>query len=123
MIFTTHLMKGMKSEVHYSFVTIFKLKQNGISGNLLELLADFLKDTKQKIVFNGQVSNWADGNARVSHEYILGPLFSMIYVNDLATVLSSSTKLFADEKSLFSVTHDINASANELNNNLAKISN
>ena len=36
---------------------IFKLKQNGISGNLLERSADFLKDRKQRVVLNRQVSN------------------------------------------------------------------
>ena len=38
------------------------------------------------------------------------------------TYLSSKAKLFADDTSLFSVTHDITTSANELNNDLTKIS-
>ena len=38
---------------------IFKLKQNGISKNLLEILADFLKDRKETVILNGQVSSWA----------------------------------------------------------------
>ena len=32
---------------------LHKLKQNGISGNLLETLTDFLKDRKQRVVLNG----------------------------------------------------------------------
>ena len=39
------------------------------------------------------------------------------------TGLSSNAKLFADDTSLLSVTLDINTSANELNNDLAKINN
>ena len=35
---------------------IYKLTQNGISGNLLNLLGDFLKEIKQCVVLNGQVS-------------------------------------------------------------------
>ena len=35
---------------------IFKLTQNGISGNLLNLLRDFLNDRKQRVVLNGQFS-------------------------------------------------------------------
>ena len=31
---------------------LYKLKQNGISGNLLETLTDFLKDRKQRVVLN-----------------------------------------------------------------------
>ena len=36
---------------------IFKLKQNGISDNLLSTLTDFLKLKKQRVVFNGQLSS------------------------------------------------------------------
>ena len=35
---------------------IFKLKQNGISGELLNLLCDFLRNRKQRVVLNGHVS-------------------------------------------------------------------
>ena len=47
----------------------------------------------------------------------------MIYINDQSDDLSSNPKLFADDTSLFSVVHDKNTSANELNNDLRKISN
>ena len=47
----------------------------------------------------------------------------LIYINDLSDDLSSNPKLFADDTSLFSVVHDKNTSANELNNDLRKISN
>ena len=35
---------------------IFKLTQNGISGNLLKLLRDFLSERRQRVVLNGQAS-------------------------------------------------------------------
>ena len=37
---------------------IFKLTQNGISANLLNLLRDFLNERKQRVVLNGQFSTW-----------------------------------------------------------------
>ena len=46
----------------------------------------------------------------------------MIYVNDFADGLSSNAKLFADDTSLFSVVHNANTTAKELNNDLVKIS-
>ena len=46
----------------------------------------------------------------------------LIYINDLSDNLSSNVKLFADDTSLFSVIHDINISAGELNEDLKKIS-
>ena len=101
---------------------IFKLKQNGISGNLLNLLSNFLRNRKQRIVLNRQTSSWADVNAGVPQGSILGPVLFLIYINDLADGLSSNAKLFADDISLFSVVHNANTTAKELNNDLVKIS-
>ena len=101
---------------------IFKLKQNGISGNLLNLLWNFLRNRKQRVVLNGQTSLWADVNAGVSQGSILGLLLFLIYINDLADGLSSNAKSFADDTSLFSVVHNVNSTAKELNNDLVKIS-
>ena len=44
---------------------LLKLNQNGISGNLLKLLRDFLSYRKQRIVLNGQHSSWDNVNAGV----------------------------------------------------------
>ena len=52
---------------------------------------------------------------------LLDPLLFLIYINDLANGLSSNIKLFVDDTFLFSVTHDIKATANKLNNDLTKI--
>ena len=102
---------------------IFKLKQNGMSGNLINLLTDFLSNRKQRVVLNGQYSSWANVNAGVPQGSILGPLMFLIYINDLSDGLVSDEKLFADDTSLFSVVHDINTSANDLNKDLASINN
>ena len=99
---------------------VFKLKQNGISGKLLSVLSDFLKYRKQRVILNGQVSSWTGVNAGVLHGSILGSLF-LIYINNLADGLSSNAKLFADDTSLFSIVHNVDTSANELNNNLYQI--
>ena len=71
---------------------------------------------------NGQVSSWNNVEAGARQGSILGPLL-FIYINDLPKGLSSNAKLFADDKSLFSVIHDSNTTSNELNDDLVKISN
>ena len=99
---------------------IFKLKQNDISGELLHILSDFVSSRKQKVTLNGQNSSWTNVHAGVPQGSILGPLLFLIYINDLSDNLTSNAKLFADDTSLFSVVHDVNTSAKELNDDLKK---
>ena len=72
-----------------------------------------MSNRKQRVVLNGQNSSWTNVHAGVPQESILGPLLFTIHINDLLDNLSS-----ADDTSLFSVVHDVNASARELNDNL-----
>ena len=88
---------------------------------LLEILSDFLSNRKRRVVLNGQNSSWTNVHAGVPQGSILEPLLFLIYISDLANDLSSNVKLFADVTSLFSVVHDINASARELNDDPKKI--
>ena len=39
---------------------IFKLKQNCISADLLQILSDFLRNRKQRVVLNGQNWSWTN---------------------------------------------------------------
>ena len=100
---------------------IFKLKSIGVSDSLLSLIESFLSNRFQRVLLNGQTSEWLPVKAGVPQGSILGPLFFLIYINDLSDDLVSSEKLFAGNTSLFSVVHDSSISANELNNDLQKI--
>ena len=102
---------------------ILKLDQYGTTENLLCLIKCFLKNRNQRVVLNGQTSSWTNVLAGVPQGSILGPLFFLIYINDLSDDLSSNPKLFADDTSFFSVVNDKDPSAKELNNDLRKISN
>ena len=102
---------------------IVKLEQNGISGKLHKLLHDILVNRKQRVVLNGQVSSSANVKVGVPQGSILGPLLFLIYISDLPKGLSSKTKLFADDTSLFSVIHDSSTTRNDLNDDLVKIDN
>ena len=100
---------------------IFKLKQNGISGNLLDLSPNFLRNRKQRVLLNGQTSSWVDVDAGVPQGFILSPLLILIYINDTGDGISSNAKLFADDTSLFSVVHNANTKTKELNNDLLNL--
>ena len=74
---------------------IYKLQQNDILGELLNIQIDFLNN------------HWT---------------FSfLIYVNNLPESLFTNAKLFADDMQLFSIIQDITVSIKELNNDLKNI--
>ena len=97
---------------------IFKLKQNGFEGNLLNLFQNYLTNRKQRVVINGMESNWGDIKAGVPQGSVLGPLLFLIYINDLEEGIKSYVKFFADDTSLFSVVHNPVVSAEDLNHDL-----
>ena len=72
-------------------------------------------------MLNGQNSLWTNVHAGVPQGSILGPLLFLININDLLDNLTRNAKLFADDTSLFSVVHDINTSAKNLNDDLKKV--
>ena len=102
---------------------IFKLKQNGISDKILNIITDFLSFRKQQVVLNGQASPWVSIEAGVPQGSILGPVLFLIYINDLSDDLSTTAKLFAADASVFSIVQNVNTSASHLNSGLSKISN
>ena len=67
------------------------------------------------------MSHWECIRAGVTQGSILGPLFFLIHINNLATVLKSNIKLFAKDTSLFSMVSDPLKTVNILNKDLDKI--
>ena len=63
---------------------LFKLKLNAISGNLLNVITNFLYQRKQRVVLNGQHMSWTNFEATVPQGSILGSLFFLIYINNLS---------------------------------------
>ena len=101
---------------------LFKLETTGISGSLPKLFQSFLNDKQQRVVLDGQHSNWAPVLADFLQGLILGPLLLLVYINDLIDNLESPVKLFADDISLFSTVSDSSKSNQLLNDYLQKIS-
>ena len=97
---------------------LFKLKQNGISGGLLNLFQNYLNNRKQRVVLNGSFSEFSSIESGVPQGSILGPLLFLIYINDLETNIKSNIKFFADDTMLFSIVKDPNKSATDLNHDL-----
>ena len=96
---------------------LFKLKQNGISGQILNLLTGYLDKRKQRVLLNGCESHWAIVESGVPQGSVLGPLLYLIYINDL----EKGINFFADDTSLFSIVTDSTLTASELNHDLKLI--
>ena len=88
---------------------LYILKQNGIPGNLLNVMVDFLSIWKQIVALNGKHSTCVNTEARVPQGSVLEPLFFLIYINDLSDGFTSDSKLFADDTSFFSAVQNTNS--------------
>ena len=90
---------------------LHKLRENGMSGQLLNIVTDFSYQRKQRD--NGQYSSWAAIEAGVPQGSILGPLFFLIHISDLSDDLASNVEFFVDDTSLFSVVENVTKSADD----------
>ena len=115
------LMMDLKSEVFFQVGLIYKFKQNGVAGDLLNTLNNFLEERKQRVILNGQQSTWTNVEVGVPQGSILGPLLFLIYINDLPENLVSNPKLSVDNTSLFLVIRNKQQSAQNLNEDKNKI--
>ena len=99
-----------------------KLGSLGVRDPLLAWIKSYLTDRKQRVIIEGQSSEWASINAGVPQGSVLGPLLFLIYINDLTTELVSNPFIYADDTMLFEVVNDIHVSAVKLNEDLDRIS-
>ena len=99
-----------------------KLRASGISGRLLDWITDYLKDRLQRVVINGQCSNWTEIKAGVPQGSVLGPLLFLLYINDIVNVVRNChIKLFADDTCLYIEVDDREEAAAALNGDLHEI--
>ena len=100
---------------------MYKLRRCGISGKLRTLIESLLACREQRTVLNGKQSQWDVIEAGAPQGSNVGPLLFLIYINDLTDRLKCDVKLFADDTSIFTVVHDPNSAAPDINHDLRLI--
>ena len=71
-------------------------------SKLLNWIHSFLKGRKQGVIINDFKSTWANVVSGVQQGSVLGPVFFLIYINDLSQMLSNPCLLFADDTKTYS---------------------
>ena len=85
-------------------IILEKLKYKfGIDGTLLKFIMNYLKDRKQCVVIGGTQSNLKCVKSGVPQGSILGPLFFVLFINDMAECVSEATQvaLYADDTKIW----------------------
>ena len=80
---------------------LLKLKGHGIGDSITEWIEQWLTDRRQRVVVDGEVSNWKSVLSGVPQGSVLGPILFLIYINDLDDSITSNVLKFADDTKLF----------------------
>ena len=80
---------------------LLKLFHLGFDNNAIELIANYFKDRSQVVKLNNKLSSTLPIKLGVPQGSILGPLFFLLFINDLPFLIDLTCKLFADDTTLY----------------------
>lgn len=80
---------------------LLKLEHYGIDGFIVNWIASWLKERKQIVVVDGDMSDEALVTSGVPQGSVLGPLLFIIFINDITESCKNNIRLFADDALLF----------------------
>ena len=88
------------------FKLLGKLKAISIGGNVLNWIKNWLLNREQRVMVNGHYSEWSKVGSGVPQGSILGPLFFLIFINDIGAGISSKISIFADDTKLLQIVNN-----------------
>ena len=72
---------------------LLKLKAHGIVDDVINWIEEWLIHKRQRVIVDGEISNWKSVLSRVPQGSVLGPILFLIYINDLEDDISSKERL------------------------------
>ena len=104
-------------------ILLHKLNHYGIRGTALQLIESYLTDREQCTQLNNITSDMDYIKHGVPQGSILGPLFFLLYINDIANSSALLTfYLFADDTTIFFPHKDLKVLEETINNELTHVS-
>ena len=86
---------------------ILKLKSHGMGNSIINWIEQWLTDRRQRVVVDGEVSNWKSVLSGVPQGSVLGPILFLVYINDLEEGVIGKILKFADDTKLLTKTKEI----------------
>jgi hypothetical protein len=103
-------------------ILLSKLELYGITGNALSMIRSYLTDRNKKCQLGDLMSTERRVTCGIPQGSILGPLFFLVYINDLPECLNQATpRLFADDTNLTVARESIQEIELNMNSDLACI--
>ena len=82
---------------------LLKIKAHGIGNDVINWIEKWLTHRRQRVIVDGEISNWKSVLSGVPQGSVLGPILFLIYIyiNDLEDDISSKVLKFADDTKVF----------------------
>ena len=79
---------------------LLKLKAHGIAIGVTNWIGKWLINKRQRVVVDGEVSNWKSVLSGIPQGSVLRPILFLIYINYLADDITRKVLTFADDTSV-----------------------